>query len=940
MKSAIRLLGGVSAAALLAGAAQAADISGRVTEATGDIGLGGAVVRVLETGQSAATRQDGSFRLSGMPAGRYTVSASYLGADIQTLEVVLVSDAAEETANFRLGDNVTVVDNVLVVGQRGQLNSAINRQRSADGVITVISADAIGQMPDENVAEAVRRAVGVNVINDQGEGRFISIRGIDPNLTTGSFNGVRLPSPEAEDRQLPLDVIDADILSAIVISKTLTPDMDGDSIGGNVEIETLSGLDQASMVLRARLAGIHTDLANETGWRGSLTYADRFADGRLGVAASVSHQHRPFASSNIETGAEWEEDGDLFYPLEVDYRDYRPTRTRTTASLNLDFMADANTRLYARGLYSAFADEELRMSMAVPFEDGELVGGDDGRVLFAATGDDEIEIERSLRQRKETQYIYSMVLGGETFRGPWTIDGQLSWSYAEEDQPDTLYTTMVAEFDSGLFGVDVTDPLRPRLFLGDAATEAAFNTASNYEFDEYELASGRSRDTEWTGSVNLRRDSALWGGSGYTRGGVKIRLREKDFSEDVLIWDGIDGPDFTLDQVQGDVGYDLAPFGPGIDPARTLAFFRANRDRLELEEIDSVIDSNVGDYELTEDIYAGYLMQSVDVGTMRAIYGVRVERTDFSAAGNQVFLAEEGAIVDGVELDDDTVFVTPYTVSRTYTDVLPSVNLRFDLAENLIGRAGYYASIVRPNPDQTAPRVEIERDDENETVGVAGNPDLDRAQAHNLDFALEWYPNRDSVLSAGIFYKSISNFIGAQTLENVSFNGVDFDELETFVNLGDATILGLELNYQQALTFLPGLLSGLIVGANFTYVDSEIDLPDGRTIALPRQSRNVANLLLGYEYGPLDLRAAVSYRDSYIDGIDEGGPGVDRIVTDHTQFDFSAKYNFSPSVQAFVEFKNINNEPYVATVRSGRRVGNAQYETYGWTALFGFQYRY
>lgn len=91
--------------------------------------------------------------------------------------------------------------------------------------------------------------------------------------------------------------------------------------------------------------------------------------------------------------------------------------------------------------------------------------------------------------------------GSELFRGPWTLDGQLSWSHARENQPDTLYTTLVGEFDSGLFGVDSSRPTRPRQFFGDAATEAAFNDAGRYEFDEYELASGLSKDTEWMRSM-------------------------------------------------------------------------------------------------------------------------------------------------------------------------------------------------------------------------------------------------------------------------------------------------------------------------------------------------------------------------------------------------------------------------------------------------------
>tara|TARA_R110002074_G_scaffold10704_1_gene40236 strand:+ start:3213 stop:4013 length:801 start_codon:yes stop_codon:yes gene_type:complete len=266
MKTTIAMLGTVSVLALAAAsAAQAGTIAGRVTDASETIGLAGAVVRVVETGQSATVGRDGTYRISGLAAGEYTLRIAYVGTEAHELTVRLDSADAIASRNITLGDDVAYVDNILIMGQRGSINSALSRQRADDGLVTVLSADAIGQFPDENVAEAARRAVGVNVLNDQGEGRFVSIRGIDPNLVSTSLNGVRLTSPEAEDRQVGLDVIDADVLSSVVINKSLLPYMDGDSIGGNVEIETTSGLNTDSMVLQGRIAGLFSDLENEFG---------------------------------------------------------------------------------------------------------------------------------------------------------------------------------------------------------------------------------------------------------------------------------------------------------------------------------------------------------------------------------------------------------------------------------------------------------------------------------------------------------------------------------------------------------------------------------------------------------------------------------------------------------------------------------------------------
>ncbi|WP_297731325.1 TonB-dependent receptor [uncultured Maricaulis sp.] len=301
MKTTIAMLGTASVLALaVASAAQAGTIAGRVTDASETIGLAGATVRILETGQTATVGSDGTFRVTGLAAGEYTLRVSYVGADAREVSVNLATVTDTVSPTITLGDDVDYVDNILVMGQRGALNSALSRQRANDGNIAVLSSDAIGQFPDENVAEAARRAVGVNVLNDQGEGRFVSIRGLDPNLVSTSINGVRLVSPEAEDRQVGLDVIDADVLSSVVINKSLLPNMDGDSVGGNVEIETMSGLDVDGVYLRARVAALYSDLEQEFGHRGSINWANNFMDGRLGVAASLSHQERVFGSDSFE----------------------------------------------------------------------------------------------------------------------------------------------------------------------------------------------------------------------------------------------------------------------------------------------------------------------------------------------------------------------------------------------------------------------------------------------------------------------------------------------------------------------------------------------------------------------------------------------------------------------------------------------------------------
>jgi len=919
MKRISTLFGAVSALALTAGVAQAGEITGRVTEATGSVGLEGAIVRIAETGQTVAAERDGSFRFANVPAGEFTLTVDYLGADTQSRSVALISASDVVETNFVLGADVAVTDNILIVGQRGQLTSALNRQRSADGFISVLSADAVDRMPDENVAEAARRVAGVNVLNDQGEGRFVSVRGIDPNLNTTTVNGVRLPSPESDNRQVPLDVIDADVLSSIVISKSLTPDMPGDTIGGNIEIETLSGLDQDERLLQFRIRGIYADIAEEYGYRGSVTYADNFMDGRLGVAFSLSDQERTFGSDNVEVDGTWDSDG---FPGELELRNYDITRERTSVVFNLDFDASESTSLYLRSTYSDFSDQEYRSRVENKFEDPDFIGGGNGGFFFDGALGDEFEVDRDIKDRLEEQTIYAIAAGGETFMGPWTFDYQLAYAHAEENEPDRLDTDFRAKFDTGIFGVNVNDTLVPQVIFGDAGAEAAYFDASNYEFDGAEFLNGTAEDDEWSVQFNAQRDMSFGEYFGFLKGGVSYRTREKSYDATTLVFGGYDGADLTLADFAAPVDFGLGEFGPAPEPGQVRNFFNTNRANFELDDTDSLFASAADDYSAQEDVLAAYLMASVDINRLRVVGGLRMEDTQFDTTGNQI--------------DEDEETITSVSAENDYTDWLPSVNLRYEATDQVILRGAYYASISRPNLSQTAPRIVIDDDDEAE----AGNPDLDRQQAQNFDFAVEYYPTEDAVISGGVFYKSIDNLIATFINDNPGqINGSDINELTTFNNIDEADLLGFELNYQQALTMLPSVFQHTLIGANYTYVDSEATLNDGRDVTLPLQSENIFNLILGYDDGRLDLRAAVSFRDDYIDELGDEA-SEDRIVLEHTQVDFSAKYDLTDNLRLYFDFKNAFDEPFRAAFRDGGRELNSQYEEYGWQTQFGFRYTF
>src|SRR5690606_20370236 len=143
-----------------------------------------------ELGRTTVAGPNGSYRFADFSPGRYTLIASYVGATPLEQTVVVTGDETVR-ADVRLG--AESVEDMLVIGQRANLSSALSRQRGSDTIENVLTRDAVGQFPDQNVAEVLRRVAGVNVLNDQGEGRFVSVRGLDPNLNAASINGARIP---------------------------------------------------------------------------------------------------------------------------------------------------------------------------------------------------------------------------------------------------------------------------------------------------------------------------------------------------------------------------------------------------------------------------------------------------------------------------------------------------------------------------------------------------------------------------------------------------------------------------------------------------------------------------------------------------------------------------------------------------------------------------
>ena len=915
------LLGAASAS--MAQFAAADVLTGTVTDQTGEAPLQGAILTLEELGRSVSSDRFGEFRFPEVPAGEYTLSASYIGTDTVT-QTVTVDGVSE--FNVVLGQDVRYLDNILVVGSAAAQAGAINQQRASNAIISVIDSDGLGNFPDTTVADSLRRVPGLSIENDQGEGRYVSIRGINTDLIATTINGVRTPSPE-DRRGVLLDGVPSDLLDGIEVQKSLTPDVDADTLGGVINLKTISAFDRDGQFFRAKVEGSYNEITEEISPKGTLTYSNTFLDDRLGVAASFNYQQLQIESHNNETGG-WEEDDGEFLPEDdFEQRWYDLTRERTGLVFNVDFKAAEHTDLYLRTLYNYYVDDEVRNKFEIRDVNEDITSLGNGIYSLGFT-----EVDYEVRQREETRTIQTYALGGQSHAGNWTYDYELSYAYAEEDDSDNHdvnFRTDEYEGD-GILGFDFNGE-QP---VFDGPILATLLDPANAEMDAYEQEFTVNEDTEWTLKFDVTNDAILGDTPVQWKAGIKLRDREKVRDENKLFWerDDIVLSDFIASTSPID-NWRLANDMFAWPDAGLTRALRGTFTADEFQEDDSNFDSLAEDYKIDENIYAGYFMGTFDIDALTIVAGVRLEVTDVEAVGN-VFAEEAAASSVGTR-----------EYSDVYSNILPSVNLKYQFNDRLIGRAAYYATVLRPAFGEMRPTIAL-NDDRDEAA--LGNPNLEPYEGDNFDLSIEYYPTKLSVLSAGVFHKEIQNAIFPATFDiedvpasvDLSFLDADtlagLEEIETFINVGSSELTGVEFNYVQQFDFLGGYFEGFLASANLTLVDSESTLPDGREVPLLKQNDTIWNVAVGYDKGPWDVRVSALYRGDYLDEVFDAN--VDRYTSEHLTLEASAKYDINDQFQIFLEGKNLNDEPEYYYHGNESRL--SQYDEFGTTVVFGARYTY
>ncbi|HAS15464.1 MULTISPECIES: TonB-dependent receptor [Idiomarina] len=824
--------------------------------------------------------------------------------------LLMAQEAQDKTNDKKVEEKP--IEEVLTIGYGDSIKRAVKQQRESGGIINVLKKDDMGKLQDDSVSDALQRIPGLSVERDQGEGRFIRIRGLAPDLNSVSYNGTSLAAPEAGRRAVALDVIPSDLLESIVVNKTLTPDISAGSLGGNIELQSMTAFDREGSFYSVSTDIGYNQQASETNPKVSGVISNTFDVGdkadSFGIAFAGSYQDRSFTTDNVETGGNW----DLDEPglEEFEQRAYSVTRERTGLALNLDYRPSDASEFYLRSLYSEFADTEVRQGIVTEFS------GPVAKETF--TGG---EVVRELKDRKETQEITAFVLGTKQKLGDWAVKLEAGTSKASEDQPFAIGgAKFTQEFDDGL---GFSGLKRLKLIAPDNAYQA-----SEYEIDEVEVSDAYTEETEKNIKLDLAYD---WLQPGYQvtfKGGIKLSQREKSAREDIFILEdfadvGVTALTLADYETESKVEYGLDDFGPGISAAQLWQMI----DAFNLQEFRDDVESQIASYGIDEDISAGYLMADMGFGNWQVIAGARYEHE-----------TREGR---GTRYDDEQETFSPEVNDFSDANWLPSVVTRYDLSEDTIVRMAYSTGLVRPSFEQVRPSYYLENDD-GDLKSEFGNPDLEPLTAQNFDFGIEHYNKALGVISAMVFYKDIENFVyEADVAGRPGYEG--FDEAITYINGDDAYVYGLEVNFVHHISGFDNWLDNFLINTNLTFTDSEAtvdwmadDQLQSRDIPLPSQSDTTANFALGYEIYDVSLRLAANYKSEYLAELgDVEDSRYDIYEDDNLTVDFSAKWLINEHLSISFAANNITDEPFY--VYTGQPQYNAQYESYGRSFTLGVQ---
>ncbi len=915
-------------------------IRGKIWDADTKITLIGATAQVVGTTVATVSDMNGEYILDNIPVKNGHIIFSFIGYETDTILFEFTKTQILDIVVY-LKPTSTVMRTVVVTGKLDGQMKANRDQQVSSSIKNIVAAEQMIKFPDLNAAESISRIPGITLQRDQGEGRFVQLRGTPPELSNFSVNGEQIPSPEGDVRYVGLDVVSVDQLASIEISKALTPDQDGDAIGGSVNLNTKMARDSIPEI-RVAVAGGYNHLSEKPLYNLQFSLGQRYRD--FGFYINASHSDDRRASHDMEFNFnESRFGGDTSFQLHYDIvqlRHYEINRQRTGLSGTWDWTPNKSNSLYINALYNRYSDDELRRRVRYNIGDG---------FILSETSSREANIERDLKEREKIQTIANANLGGKHQLGFFTIDYLLSYSHAKEVVPDR----MDINFQNDLVNLelDLSEPNWPRIgFPREKDSTTVFNSL-DYEFDELFLQQTRTEDRNLTARLNLEKSYGNGSRHGSVKIGGKIRLKDKERDNQGKVWSkyyqlfAVNSPFDSLRQIYTSVGPKLSlatvagdfsepnllnrnyQLGDTPDPKKSREFFDFYFQNFKLQESDTKEESFSEDYQADEDIYAAYAMATQHWGRTMFLAGVRYERTNINYQG---FDVQFKTFSDAFERLDTL------RSKKNYDFLLPQFHFKYTLDERTNLRAALTWTYSRPNFEDILPYRQSELDSREITLG---NPDLRFAKAINADILAEKYMERGGLLSGGVFYKNIEDFVyyfeQRTFVENISRPGWYF--VTTAQNGLQAKVMGAEISWNQQFFRLPGVWRHFGIYFNYTYTWSSATVRrNGKDeqIQLPGQSPNAANLALFFDSKKLYAKVSANFNDAFLDEL-----GIkktwDVYYERNLHLDFNMNYHLTKQLEFYLTAVNLTNTPLKYYLGDSSRVKKQEY--YSWWGRVGFR---
>lgn len=869
-------------------------IKGVVKDPAGAV-LQGARIEMQPQLQPITTNGQGEFTVTDAPIGTYVVKVSYVGfAPYTTSITVVAGQSARIDAKLQVA---SAADDVEVTADRPRGEAeAINRTLAAENILQVLPAEVITSLPNANIADALGRMPSVSIERDEGEGKYVQIRGTEPRLSNTMVDGVTIPSPESGVRQIKLDTIASDLVDSVEINKTLQANIDADGIGGSVNLVTKTASDAPTVVIYGVGGYTHIIGGREVDQTGG-TLGKRFGpDKKFGVLVGATYDYNGRGINDIEPVPSPGSASPHYDSM--DFRDYIYNRTRWGATGSVDYKLAEGSNISLRGLYSNFRNWGNKWVFTM---------NDGGAPQY------------SQDWRRPNMAIGSMVLQGKHLFGSNTVlwnasvarsrslGGSGGASYDWIGDPGATCVN-----DQGLAPSQYRPGWTGCFGSGTAAADNGVDR-NNYALSEFDFpTSGLSAQLNLEASGSYARMYHLGTRYGTVEFGAKIRSAHKfdnTFNTWYLFGDVpvAQHPEWNSsfnDPVYYDGSYG-GKYWPVTDWGKVRGWVTQQSDLTLLSDP----RPNSANYDLIERIPAGYVMNIIELASrVRLVAGLRVEATH----------------VDTTSFDE-TANTLSYKAGGDYTNILPSASLRFALDKNSDLRLVYGRGLARPDPQDISAAVSQPTLNQTPVTISIGNPNLKAEKANNYDVLYERSFEHTGLLQVGYFYKDLTDPIAyEQFYSTAAFPHVPkgTNVLVTQpINAGSAYVQGFEIGFEQRLAYLPSIAGGLGISANYSHTTSTArDLP-GRSDqpALLRDAPNTWNISPTYDTKKFSMRIGMTYDDAMIyqyqwqDGADSvgvKGPSGDNYLYAHYQLDTQASYNLAWGLQVYAYGLNLNNEVF------------------------------